>query len=170
MTDDQRRMLRAALNSQDIQSILNKLSVRVNEADVEASLRYPNVLQLKSRSHQLEERERALGQAVCLREHDHVLLLGNTPSIEGFFLQSKHPIQLKGVGEDKPDPPPGVFVQAFLKAWQHSKGWTGIWLYVDAPRITTEFARQRWDTAGTQPRLEPQHFEQSDLPYKCALL
>jgi hypothetical protein len=170
MTDDQRRTLRAALNSPEIRSILSKLRLQASETDVEASLRYPNVLQLKSRSHQIQERERAFGQSVCLKEHDHVLLLGNTSSIEGFFLQAKHPVQFKGVGEDKPDPPPGLFVQAFLNAWQNSNGWTGIWLYVDAPRITTEFARQRWDTAGTQPRLEPQHLNNqiSHISVRCS--
>lgn len=170
MTGDQRRLLRAALNSPGVKSILTKLRVQVGETDVEACPRYPNVLQLRSRSHQIQERERAFGQAACSKERDHILLLGNTASIEGFFLQSKHPVQLKGVGADKPDPPPGVFVQAFLNAWQNSQGWTGIWLYVDAPKITTEFARQRWDTAGTQPRLEPQHLNNqiSQICVRCS--
>lgn len=181
MTDRQRNALKVALNSPDVAVILNKLGVRVREMDVEACSLYLNVLQLKSRSHQIQEKERSFAQAVCTKEHDDVLLLGNTPAVEGFFLRLKHPIQIKEVGEGKPDPPPGGFVQAFLNAWQNSKGWTGIWLYLDARKITTEFARQRWNTPGTQPKLELQHLNKqithvcvrcsngwADLPLKLA--
>ena len=101
---------------------MKKLGVQVREMDVEACPRHPNVLQLKSRSHQIQDKERGFAQAVCSKEHDDVLLLGNTPAVEGFFLRMKHPIQLKEVGEGKPDPPPGGFVQAFLKSLAELKG------------------------------------------------
>jgi hypothetical protein len=157
MTEPQRGAMRAALSSSEVKGFLTKLKMQATEGDIESCPRYPHVLQLRSRSQQIEDRERSLAEAVCLREQDDVLLLGNTAAIEGFFLKKRHPIQLKGVGEDKPDPPPGVFVQAFLRAWQSSRGWTGIWLYVYAPKITVEFARQRWNTPGTNPKLEHQH-------------
>jgi hypothetical protein len=157
MTNDQRNALRTALTSPEVVSLLNKLGIQVIEANVEACHGCPNVLQLKSRSHQIQEKERGFAQAACTKERDDVLLLGNTPAVEGFFLRMRHAIQLKEVGEGRPDPPPGGFVQAFLTAWQNAKGWRGIWLYLDAPKITTEFAKQRWNTPGTLPKLEPQH-------------
>lgn len=80
MTDHQRNA-KAALNSPDVAAILNKLGVQVREMDVEACPRYPNVLQLKSRSHQIEEKECGFAQAVCTKEHDDVRLLGNTPAV-----------------------------------------------------------------------------------------
>ena len=52
---------------------------------------------------------------------------------------------------------PGTFVQAFLTSWQKSRGWTGSWLYLDAMKLTTEFAKQRWNTPGTEPKLELRH-------------
>jgi hypothetical protein len=148
MTEKQRLAVRVALASQEVKTMLSKLRLQMPETDVESCLRYPRVLQLRSRAHQIQDRERAFAESVCAKEQDDVLLLGNTASIEGFFLGSKHPLQLKGVGEDKLDPPPGVFVQAFLRAWQASKGWSGIWLYIKCAEDNHRFCTHTMEHCG----------------------
>jgi hypothetical protein len=157
MTESQRRMISEALTSIEIRAVLSKLRITVTEADVEQVPGYSHVYQLNSRAHQVSERERSFADRICGREHDDVLLLGNTPAIEGFFFRARRTFQLKEAGADALDPPPGVFVQAFLTAWQNAQGWRDVWLYISAQRITTEFARRRWNTPGTQPRLTPSH-------------
>lgn len=137
--------------------MLAKVTIRATAADVEQAPGYSRVFQLKGRANQIAVHEKIFAEKICAREHDDVLLLGNTPAIDGFFLKSRHAFQLKGAGEDNPGSPPGVFVQAFLNAWQKAYGWRDVWLFISAPRITTDFARQRWDSAGTLPKLEQWH-------------
>jgi hypothetical protein len=157
MTESQRLSLATALSSGEVRSILAKLNLRVTEAEVESATGYCHVLQLKGRAHQISDREKSFSERICDREQDDVLLLGNTPAIEGFFLKSKRALQLKGAGENNPGSPPGVFVQAFLDSWQKAQGWRDVWLFISAPQITTAFARQRWNSVGTQPKLEQRH-------------
>jgi hypothetical protein len=152
----QRLALQASLAAPAIESTLSKLKVVVTETGVEQALGYPHVLELKSRSYQIEPHEKSFAEKICGHEHDDVLLLGNTMAIEGFLLRKQIPIQLKRAGVDSTSPP-GVFVQAFLTAWQKARGWRGISLYISAPGITVDFARQRWNTAGTDPKLEQRH-------------
>ena len=82
----------------------------------------------------------------------------------------KHPIQIKEVGEGKPDPPPGGFVQAFLNAWQNSRGWTGIWLYLDALKITTEVRTAEVEHTRNSAEVGIAALEQTDHACLRALL
>jgi len=96
MTDNQRRSLMAAVNSAEILSVLSKLRMQIGEADVESCAQYPNGPQLKSRSHQIQDRERAFGQAVSLKERVDVLLLGTPHRLKGSFCKRNTRFSSKG--------------------------------------------------------------------------
>ena len=157
MTLDQKKVVAAALASIEAQNILSKLILKVAADDVQQAAGYQHVLEYKPLAHLIEAHERDFAEGICDREHDEVLLLGNTKAIEGFFLRSKHTLQMVEVGRDKLTQAPGAFVQAFLTKWQKAQGWRGIMLFIRSPLITTAFARQRWNTPGTQPKLMQSH-------------
>jgi hypothetical protein len=152
----QQSALTASLGSLVVKSALSKLNVSVTDADVRQAMGYAHVLELRSRSYQIEPHEKSFAEKICSHEQDDALLLGNTKAIEGFLLRKQSLIQLKraGIGSESP---PGAFVQAFLTAWQKAHGFRGISLYISAPGITVDFALRRWNTAGTDPKLEQRH-------------
>jgi hypothetical protein len=156
MDELQRDSVKYSLASPTIGNALFKVNLSPTDSDIVQVMAYPHVLALKSRVHQLEPHEQSLADLVSRYERDDVLLLGNTPAIDGFLLKQNTLIQLKRAGVGR-EAPPGTFIQAFLTAWQKAHTWTGISLYISAPNITTEFAQRRWDTVGTDPKLEKHH-------------
>src|SRR4051794_29513881 len=104
MSEFQKLALQASLKSSTVESALRTLNIAVTEADVGPALGYPRVLELKSRSYQIEPHERGFAETICGHEHDDALLLGNTRAIEGFLLKKQTLIQLKRAGIDSASP------------------------------------------------------------------
>ena len=67
MTEKQRLAVTVALASQEVKTMLFKLRLQMPETDVESCLRHPRVLQLRSRAHQIQDRERAFAESVLCK-------------------------------------------------------------------------------------------------------
>jgi hypothetical protein len=88
---------------------------------------------------------------------DWIVLLGKAPAIDGFFLSTGIPFQLKSVQAKPPALQPGGIVDAVKEAAQKAgpRGWRNIALYVNAPSVPTDVIDRRWRDGGPHPRLEP---------------